>query len=79
MKKPRQPLLKGNLQGLSRVRAVLQVQVDQRLIRDAHQLRLFFKILYGVYVDVDGDLFLQLFCVGVPSCVGEIIFFSHVS
>ena len=54
--------------------AIGEVKVNQGLIRYARSLCLLLKILDDPVVDVDCDLFFQLFCVGVLYTVGKIIF-----
>ena len=42
-------------------RTICQIKIDQRLIGDTGILRLRLEIVDGIAVDIDGDLFFQLF------------------
>ena len=57
---------------------VIEIEIDQRLIRDpggsSHRL----EIIDGIHIDVDRDLFLQPFGIRVLHGVLEIIFISHI-
>lgn len=54
--------------------AVRKIKVDERLVRDAGDIRLPFEILDGIGVKVDRDLLLQLLCVRILAGVGKIVF-----
>ena len=57
--------------------AVLQVQIDQGLVRDAHHFGLLLKVINGIAVNVNGDLFFQRLGIGILSCIAEILLFEH--
>lgn len=56
---------------------ISKVQIDKRLIGYAGGFRLRFEIVYGVNINIDGDLLFQLFGVRIWSGLAEIIFCLH--
>ena len=56
-----------------------KIQVDQRLVRDAHIFRLLFEVVNGRTVKIDRDLLFQLLGIGIFTAIQriDIIFFSH--
>ena len=59
--------------------AILQIHVDESLIRDPAFFSEFFKISDRGGIDLDRDLLLQLFRIRVLSVIQltDIVFFSH--
>ena len=46
-----------------------EIQIDQRLIRNARRCGHLFKIFNNAAVEINGDLLPELFCVRVFLCV----------
>ena len=59
--------------------AVPQIQIDEALVRNADLLRDCLEVRDGLFVEPNGDLFLELCCVWVFPRSGEVVFFSHVA
>lgn len=72
-------LLPGQLQFPLVDGAIPQIQINQRLVRDARRLGLGLEVVDGVAVQIDGDLPFEMGGVGVFSWVQvlNVIFFSH--
>ena len=59
--------------------AVPQVQIDETLVRNADVFRDCLEVRYGLFVEPNGDLLLELCCVWILPRSGEVVFFSHVA
>jgi len=62
-----------------RSRAVPQVQVDEALVWNANVFGDSLEVRDGLFVESNGDLFLELCCVWIFSRRGEVVFFAHVA
>jgi len=76
---PQVSLLPVEIQLPLRGRTVPQVQIDETLIRNANVFRNGLEVRDGLFIEPNGDLLLELRCIGILSCSGEVVLFAHVA